>query len=719
MLDQGELNRGTHLFVEHLERIIDENPEISDIHNAFEYFCMNKYSIGDPTECKRTGGKGDCGIDFYSSNGATYHIAQCKIPAQDWLEAHPEKTKSFGSQAVSDCRDALRFLLGDSRLSANDEVRYLYGQVQTDRSKEDFSIVFFLLVFGRLNERADSDFKELVREYGSQNVRLVLQQIDDIVDDFIVGSRNSGDRIEVKLRKFKGDSLNANDYCYFLANAADIFKAFQDYGWRLFDLNLRYEIRNSTVNGEIVNSLKTRQGRKNFHHYNNGLVIVCQHYAIRDTDIRITNAQVINGLQTVKSIYNAITTKEVDLSELETECRVQVKVIRNEKPAFVADVVQATNNQNPMSPRSLKSNSREQKTLRREFSMIDPKWFLQVKQGEWDSLTQEGGRFFKTVVGFPPAEFKPEPNRKRGRVIDNQDAAKAWLAAIGYSDWAGDRTTHYFANNEVYDCAFRRSPSEDHWKQFAKLTDFRDKRSRHLEVRQATAYQYLLAYFLWELVRNYIPSPTRYREEALMEGVRQGKITKAGGSITSTINDQEQFLADNHTYQTWRLMSNMKELLVESAMFVLANRYGVIDEVVSRQLLSCFDARDFLSTGDAKSVALSAVSSSDMKREEVFSRTMGFLKHATGQFWEDKRAQILSTSRLRILLLRRDMIADFKNKLLELNMRVNLDRPWNKKGSPSSIHCLIFSLCNEPPTRRCSRRITLAHRSSAEEAKVN
>lgn len=207
----------------------------------------------------------------YTSCGATYHIAQCKIPDRDWLEAHPEKTKSFGNQAISDCRDALRSLLGNSRISANDEVRYLYGQIQTDRGKGDFSIVFFLLVVGRLNERADSDFRELAKEYASQNVRLVLQQIDDIVDDFLVGSKHSSDKIEVKLRKFKGDSLNANDYCYFLANAADIFTAFQDYGWRLFDLNLRYEIRNSTVNGEIVNSLKSHQGRKNFHHYNNGL----------------------------------------------------------------------------------------------------------------------------------------------------------------------------------------------------------------------------------------------------------------------------------------------------------------------------------------------------------------------------------------------------------------------------------------------------------------
>ena len=239
-----------------------------------------------------------------------------------------------------------------------------------------------------------------------------------------MGSSHSSGKVEIRLRKAKGDSLKANDYCYFLSNAADIFNSFKDYGWRLFDLNLRYEIRNSCVNGAIVNSLSHQRTRKNFHHYNNGLIIVCQNYKVGEEEVRITNAQIINGLQTVRSIYNAVTTKEVGLSDLEKDCRVQVKVIMNEKPDFVADVVQATNNQNPMAPRNLRSNFREQKLLRCEFSSIEPRWFFQVKQGEWESLTQEGGRFFKAVVGYPPSEFKPDPSRKRGRVLDNQDGQK-------------------------------------------------------------------------------------------------------------------------------------------------------------------------------------------------------------------------------------------------------------------------------------------------------
>lgn len=680
VLERHEVQRGMHLFLEHLGKLIDDNPEISDIHDAFESFCMTKYSIGDQSTCTRSGGKHDCGIDFYSFANVTYHVAQCKIPTRDWLEAHPEKIRSFGSSAVSDCRDALNFLLGTMKLQANEQVRYLFGQIQGDKTRDDFALVFFLLVFGRLKDRAEADFAELKKSFADQGVRLVLQQIDEIVDDFLIGSGHPEDKVEIRLRKDKGNSLNAHDYCYFLANAADIFKAFKDYGWRLFDLNLRYEIRNSSVNGEIVNSLRTHRNRKNFHHYNNGLIIVCQHYTVREDDIRITNAQVINGLQTVKSIYNAVTTKEVDLSDLDKDCRVQVKVIRNEQPNFVAEVVQATNNQNPMAPRNLKSNAREQKLLRREFSSVESKWFFQVKQGEWESLTQEGGRFFKEAVGYPPSEFRPDPNRKRGRVLDNQDAAKAWLAFIGFSDWAGDRTTHYFAKEEIYDVAFRRCPSADHWRAFVASTDFRAFRTTHLDLRQATACQYLLAYLAWGFVRHYIPSPKKYREEGLQEGVRQGKIKKAGGSFTSSVNEQENYLADNHTYQTWRLMANMKEVLVEAMSFVLVYKYRNLDEAICHGLLTAFEAKQFMTSGEIKDVATAAASAKDLPTEALFSRILGFLRFVSGQYWEDKRNQVLSTSRIRTLLLRPDMVSEFKQKVVELNQRVALDTPWKPGG---------------------------------------
>jgi len=219
------------------------------------------------------------------------------------------------------------------------------------------------------------------------------------------------------------------------------------------------------VNGEIIESLRHARSRKDFHHFNNGLIVTADNYSIRDNEgmVRLTGAQIVNGLQTVKSIYNAVSEKRgVDFEDL-AECVVPVKVIRTVEAKFVGQIVRATNNQNPMAQRNLRSNNVEQKVLRTGFSLLPHRWFYQLKEGEWDSLTSESYKFFEQVVGFKASEFKPVAARKAGRVIDNQEAAKAWLAFIGFADEAGDRVTHFFSVDKIYDLAFGCRPTVGYW----------------------------------------------------------------------------------------------------------------------------------------------------------------------------------------------------------------------------------------------------------------
>jgi hypothetical protein len=682
-LNQEDLERGTKLFVDHLVKLQEENVELSDLHEALEHFCMNKYSLGSSATTQKTGGKGDLGVDFYSVKDKKFHIGQCKIPDLEWLDANPGKVKSFGPSVLNDPKDALRYLLGESKLIPNEAVRHLYALVDRDRTKDEFSLVFFLVVFGRLDKRAVDGFEELKAQYSKQNVSLILNAVDNLVDEFLVGASRSTGEIRVDLRIARNQVLRANDYCYFLANAADLFKAFLDYGWRLFDKNVRYEIRNSPINGDIVEALKHAKDRKRFHHFNNGLIIVAHSYTIRDADsqIRLMNPQIVNGLQTVKSIYNAVTGKVAGSEDLEKECLVQVKVIQTNDPDFVSKVVYATNNQNPMSSRNLKANNREQKTLKTAFATLPEAWFYQVKQGEWSSLTGEEERFFKQVIGFPASHFRFDPHKKTSvRLIDNEDAAKAWLAFIGFGDKAGDRVTHYFSEEDIYQLAFSRRPTSEHWQLFGQTLDFDKGREQTLELMQGDVHQYLLAIFLWEYTRHYIPSPKSYREEGLQEGVVAGKIKKSGGSIVSPQSEQDTYLADNSTYQTWRLMSNMKELIVEAAAHVLTRRYGSLDKVACKQLLLSFDAKDFLEKGEVRQPADHARIASDLDQRECFARLFGFPKHAASQYWEDKRSELAATSRIRTVLLRRSVAAEFKRKLSEINERRSLDKAWKPEG---------------------------------------
>ncbi|MBI3852479.1 MAG: hypothetical protein HY298_19655 [Verrucomicrobia bacterium] len=277
-LDPEQIKLGTELLSKHLEELRDEKPELGDFHAAFEDYCMTKYALGSAATTHRTAGKHDCGIDFYSTKDKLYHVAQCKIPERDWLEAHPEKIRSFGPNVLNDARDALRYLIGDSKLTVNDRVRHLYSLIAADRHQEDFSLTFLLIVFGRLNDRAEDGFREVKKEYEKKNVRILLQQVDDLVDEFIVGASRATDQIQLDWRIPDSGVLHARDYCYFLVNAGDLFKAFKDYGWRLFDLNLRYEVRNSAVNGDIIDSLKHHKSRRSFHHYNNGLIVIASNY---------------------------------------------------------------------------------------------------------------------------------------------------------------------------------------------------------------------------------------------------------------------------------------------------------------------------------------------------------------------------------------------------------------------------------------------------------
>ena len=682
-ISADDRQRGVDLLVRELEEDCENDPEISDFHAAFEKWCLTKFALGNPADAIRTGKSRDVGIDFYSFSGNTFRIGQTKIPAQDYLEAHASKVKSFGVNAVMDVRNALDYLLNrETKLRVNDQVQALYAQIEAARANDDFRIEFYLIVFGQLNERALADIEDVKRQYATnKHVSIRVLTIDELVSDLIVGAHRSSERIEVRLSFAKAQVLSAKDYCYFLANAADVYKAFNTYGWRLFDLNLRYEVKNSNVNANIIDSLKYQKSRRLFHHLNNGLIIICSNYQKNEQQgyIKITAAQVVNGLQTVKSIYNAVVQKDVTVQELDENTLVQVKVVQNADPEFISSIVQATNNQNPMSARNLRANSQDQKKLRAAIAALKPRWFLQVKEGEWDSLTQEGGRFFKDVAGFPPIEFRVEASKKRGRVIDNQSLAKAWLGFIGYADFAADRTTHYFSDVQVYDKAFRTSPSEQHWCEFARSTDFSSLRDRHLKQQQGSASQYLLSYFLLELMQQFVPRPATYREEGLNEGVRDGKLRKSDGEIVSSERDQAEYLLANTTYQTWRMMANMKDSLVETLAFVLTRKYGGLSPETCMQLLSTPEGRLFMETADARPIAQAARSSDDLPHIQIFARTLGLLKFAAGQYWEEKQRTLLAASRLKIYLMSAEARRDFKQQVLEANDRRTLSRAWKSR----------------------------------------
>lgn len=137
-------------------------------------------------------------------------------------------------------------------------------------------------------------------------------------------------------------------------------------------------------------------------------------------------------------------------------------------------------------------------------------------------------------------------------------------------------------------------------------------------------------------------------------------------------------------------MANMKELVVEIVAQVLVRKYGPLDDVTANTLLHNFEAAEFVAAGDIREKAQTAASAAELAKGEVFGWILRMLHWVSQQFWEDKKQSLLSTSRLRTLLLKREVAASLKELVWQTNERIGFDRPWKPEGVTflQSLHAL-------------------------------
>lgn len=159
----------------------------------------------------------------------------------------------------------------------------------------------------------------------------------------------------------------------FTMDGKDVGSIFNEIGIRLFARNIRgYLGNNKGVNRMIKNTIETEP--QNFWYYNNGITIVCDDAKKiekgRSNILRVTNAQIINGQQTTRTLAL--------LENNEAEVLVKLIVIpritdqsKNQFRHLVSEIVSATNWQNAISQSDLKSNDAEQVRIEREFKKLN------------------------------------------------------------------------------------------------------------------------------------------------------------------------------------------------------------------------------------------------------------------------------------------------------------------------------------------------------------
>lgn len=145
----------------------------------------------------------------------------------------------------------------------------------------------------------------------------------------------------------------------------------------LFDKNVRYWLGDTRINREIAKTLSSAGEHDRFFLYNNGITIICENATDSGNKLDVENYSVVNGCQTVLTLYN-------NQGTLTDNIRVLTKVIKTGKDEELGRrITRFNNNQNAISPRDLKSNDKVQQDIQKQvFEYFNNEVIYSIKRGE-------------------------------------------------------------------------------------------------------------------------------------------------------------------------------------------------------------------------------------------------------------------------------------------------------------------------------------------------
>lgn len=155
-------------------------------------------------------------------------------------------------------------------------------------------------------------------------------------------------------------------------SVTEIAKLFNTNGDLLLERNIRRYLGRNTnrVNSAIHKTLVSSEKQKDFYFFNNGITMTCtkfRHNGLTDTgsdlQLKLENIQIINGGQTCKTIQQTLSDVE-DWSQF-TDVYVLLRLyeLEDDDDQLVKEITFATNSQNPVDLRDLRSNDELQLQL--------------------------------------------------------------------------------------------------------------------------------------------------------------------------------------------------------------------------------------------------------------------------------------------------------------------------------------------------------------------
>lgn len=272
----------------------------------------------------------------------------------------------------------------------------------------DFDIHFHLYITN--NSSKYPDLIKKIETYNANNASsrrdAKLYCLNDIEEMYYRGPNVEKKNFSYKITSInKGTILQINNADYGLHLAADgrftltpvtlIYRMLKDAkakGYALFEENIReYLGSNGTVNKKIVDTLRNPIERNNFFFYNNGITIIVDNYSSVSLEgkrsvFTVTNPQIVNGCQTVNTIYETL--NSLPESKLEKDFEdtfVMIKILKipsndNNLKELYRNIVTYNNSQNAINERAFAAAASEFKRIQSEFE--NKGFLIAIKQSD-------------------------------------------------------------------------------------------------------------------------------------------------------------------------------------------------------------------------------------------------------------------------------------------------------------------------------------------------
>jgi AIPR protein len=324
-----------------------------------------------------------------------FYIVQSK-----WNNANNSEGEIERTEVVKALNDFETILRGDTqkvnqKLATKLEALY-------EHLKNNGEVKFIFLCLCRANPKADDNIASFLA--GQEKTKVEVIDIDRLKIDYIDRKFKKIDPInplenyynpeEIKI-PIQIERLNAKtgnyikidkpfDAYVFLVRPKTIYELFGKYGFYLFFKNVRNPLIQSDFNKEIEKTAIDNPAY--FWYYNNGITAITYspfpNIRPQAENLELNGLQVINGAQTVYSIYRAYkSASPAKRAEMDSEVLITLRLLKSGGENFDLNVTRFTNSQNPVQDRDFCANNPIQDRLQNEF--YNTKFWYQKRRGEF------------------------------------------------------------------------------------------------------------------------------------------------------------------------------------------------------------------------------------------------------------------------------------------------------------------------------------------------